>query len=167
MGAADLTISDADLDLLDAYLLSDQSPSECMMLSDLDGFLTGIAIVWMLLYFARGGARHPVLPVALGLVIGGRSSNLVDRVRLGYVTGTRMTNLLPRNEKLRTRSMRILQAETGLSERDARATLEAAGSDLRVALVMRKTNCTRAEAEQALQAAGGVVQQAVETLNTK
>src|SRR5690349_6307768 len=32
------------VDLLDAYLLSDQSPSECMMLSDLDGFLTGIAI---------------------------------------------------------------------------------------------------------------------------
>jgi signal peptidase II len=48
--------------------------------------LTGIAIVWMLVYFARSGARHPVLPVALGLVIGGSSSNLVDRVRLGYVT---------------------------------------------------------------------------------
>ena len=44
MGAADLSISDADLDLLDAYLLSDQSPPECMMLSDLDGFLTGVAI---------------------------------------------------------------------------------------------------------------------------
>src|SRR3954467_5032938 len=44
MGAADMSISDADLDLLDAYLLSDQSPPECMMLSDLDGFLTGIAI---------------------------------------------------------------------------------------------------------------------------
>ena len=48
--------------------------------------LTGIAIIWMLAYFARSGARHPVLPVALGLVIGGSSSNLVDRVRLGYVT---------------------------------------------------------------------------------
>ena len=48
--------------------------------------LTGIAIAWMLVYFARSGARHPVLPVALGLVIGGSSSNLVDRVRLGYVT---------------------------------------------------------------------------------
>jgi len=44
MGAADLSVSDADLDLLDAYLLSDQSPPECMLLSDLDGFLTGIAI---------------------------------------------------------------------------------------------------------------------------
>jgi signal peptidase II len=48
--------------------------------------LTGIAIAWMLFYFARSGARHPVLPVALGLVIGGSMSNLVDRVRLGYVT---------------------------------------------------------------------------------
>src|SRR3954453_11333441 len=34
-------VSDADLDLLDMYLLSDQSPPECMLLSDLDGFLTG------------------------------------------------------------------------------------------------------------------------------
>lgn len=48
--------------------------------------VTGIAIAWMLAYFARSGARHPVLPVALGLVIGGSVSNLADRVRLGYVT---------------------------------------------------------------------------------
>ena len=48
--------------------------------------LTAIAVAWMLAFFARGGARHPVLPVALGLVIGGSVSNLADRVRLGYVT---------------------------------------------------------------------------------
>ena len=48
--------------------------------------VTAIAIAWMLAYFARSGARHPVLPVALGLVIGGSVSNLVDRVRLGHVT---------------------------------------------------------------------------------
>jgi signal peptidase II len=48
--------------------------------------LTGVAVAWMLVYFARSGARHPVLPVALGLVIGGSVSNLVDRIRLGYVT---------------------------------------------------------------------------------
>jgi signal peptidase II len=40
----------------------------------------------MLVYFARSGARHPVLPIALGLVIGGSVSNLADRVRLGFVT---------------------------------------------------------------------------------
>ena len=48
--------------------------------------LTGIAVAWMLLFFGRSGARHPILPVALGLVIGGSLSNLLDRVRLGYVT---------------------------------------------------------------------------------
>jgi signal peptidase II len=48
--------------------------------------LTGIAVAWMLAFFARSGARHPVLPVALGLVIGGSISNLLDRVRLGFVT---------------------------------------------------------------------------------
>jgi signal peptidase II len=48
--------------------------------------VTAIAIGWMLVYFARSGARHPVLPVALGLVIGGSVSNLADRVRLGFVT---------------------------------------------------------------------------------
>ena len=40
----------------------------------------------MLVYFARSGGRHPVLPIALGLVIGGSVSNLADRVRLGHVT---------------------------------------------------------------------------------
>ena len=48
--------------------------------------LTAIAVAWMLAFFARAGARHPVLPVALGLVIGGSVSNLADRVRLGHVT---------------------------------------------------------------------------------
>ena len=47
---------------------------------------TAIAVGWMLVFFGRSGARHPVLPVALGLVIGGSVSNLLDRVRLGYVT---------------------------------------------------------------------------------
>ena len=30
--------------------------------------------------------RHPLLPAALGLVIGGSLSNLIDRIRLGHVT---------------------------------------------------------------------------------
>ena len=48
--------------------------------------LTALAVGWMLVFFARSGARHPVLPVALGLLIGGSASNLVDRIRLGHVT---------------------------------------------------------------------------------
>jgi signal peptidase II len=48
--------------------------------------LTAIAILWMVGYFARSGARHPVLPIALGFLIGGSVGNLVDRIRLGHVT---------------------------------------------------------------------------------
>jgi signal peptidase II len=48
--------------------------------------LTAGAVLWMIFYFARAGARHPVLPVALGLLIGGSAGNLVDRIRLGHVT---------------------------------------------------------------------------------
>ena len=48
--------------------------------------VTGIAVGAMLVFFARSGRRHPVLPVALGLVLGGSIANLIDRVRLGHVT---------------------------------------------------------------------------------
>jgi signal peptidase II len=48
--------------------------------------LTSVAVAWMLVFFARSGSRHPILPAALGLVIGGSLSNLIDRVRLGHVT---------------------------------------------------------------------------------
>jgi signal peptidase II len=40
----------------------------------------------MLGYCARSGARHPLLPVAVGFLIGGSVSNLADRIRLGHVT---------------------------------------------------------------------------------
>jgi signal peptidase II len=48
--------------------------------------LTLVAIGWMIVYFSRSGARHPLLPVAVGLLIGGSISNLADRIRLGHVT---------------------------------------------------------------------------------
>jgi signal peptidase II len=48
--------------------------------------VTAVAVGWMLWFFARSGRRHPVLPVGLGLVLGGSIANLVDRVRLGRVT---------------------------------------------------------------------------------
>ena len=48
--------------------------------------VTAGAVVWMVVFFARSGSRHPVLPAALGLLIGGSVSNLVDRIRLHHVT---------------------------------------------------------------------------------
>lgn len=38
------TSPEIDLEALDAYLMSDTSPDNCMMLSDLGGFLTGIVV---------------------------------------------------------------------------------------------------------------------------
>ena len=48
--------------------------------------VTAVAVGAMLVFFARSGRRHPVLPVALGLVVGGSIANLIDRIRLGHVT---------------------------------------------------------------------------------
>jgi signal peptidase II len=48
--------------------------------------LTLAALVWMVVFFARAGARSPLIPVAIGLLMGGASSNLADRLRAGSVT---------------------------------------------------------------------------------
>ena len=48
--------------------------------------LTTCAIAALVIFFARSARRHPLLPVAVGLVLGGSISNLVDRLRLGHVT---------------------------------------------------------------------------------
>src|SRR5215813_15282775 len=39
-----IPIEQVDLEALDRFLISDRSPPDSMMLSDLDGFLTGIAV---------------------------------------------------------------------------------------------------------------------------
>ncbi|MDT4895328.1 MAG: N-acetylmuramic acid 6-phosphate etherase [Acidobacteriota bacterium] len=86
-------------------------------------------------------------------------------IRLGYVTGNRMTNMLTRNSKLYARAVRILMAETGLDETAASAQLERAGGDLRPALVMTKTECSREEAEHALVKTNGVVHDAIKFIS--
>ena len=87
-------------------------------------------------------------------------------VKLGYVTGNRMTNMQTRNSKLRARAIRIITAETGLDEAASRAALENAGDDPRTALVMFKTGSSREEAKAALESSGGVIEQAVKTLQS-
>lgn len=87
-------------------------------------------------------------------------------VKLGYVSGNRMSNLLPRNVKLRARSVRIFSAETGSDEETSRAALECAGGDLRAALVMKKSGRSREDSEVALAASGGVVERAVKILSS-
>ncbi len=86
-------------------------------------------------------------------------------VKLGHVSGNRMTSVLPRNSKLRARAIRIIRAETGLDEKTARAALAGADNDVRAALVMIKTGHSSEDANAALTAAGGVIEQAVKILS--
>jgi N-acetylmuramic acid 6-phosphate etherase len=82
-------------------------------------------------------------------------------VRLGYVTGNRMTNLMTRNMKLRQRALGIVMIECNLDEFAARAALDAADWDLRVAIVMIKANATREMAEDALKKSNYTISRAV------
>jgi N-acetylmuramic acid 6-phosphate etherase len=86
-------------------------------------------------------------------------------IRLGYVTGNRMTNVQTRNVKLRARALRILSAETGLSEPDAARQMDMANGDLRIALVMTKTGRGSEAAEAALKKTRWVVADAVRELS--
>ena len=88
-------------------------------------------------------------------------------IRLGYVTGNRMTNMLPRNVKLRARSIRIISAEAGSDEESAAAALDQAEGELPVAIVMLRTGRSRDESKHALDAARGVVTQAVDALRER
>jgi N-acetylmuramic acid 6-phosphate etherase len=86
-------------------------------------------------------------------------------IRLGYVTGNRMTNVQPRNVKLRARAERILAAEADLDPETAAANLDAAGGDLRVALVMSKTGRGLEAARKALMESRWVVAEAIKALS--
>ncbi len=86
-------------------------------------------------------------------------------IQLGYVSGNRMTNVLPKNIKLKERSLRILMAETNLDETSAQNLMNQAKGDLRIAIVMHKAGTSREAAEKALQESGNVIEKAIERLS--
>lgn len=87
-------VIESAIEALDDYLLSDDSPDDCMLLSDLDGFLTGVAVgpeiiapsEWLPVIW--GGDEEPVFSDAaeaqtiLGAVIA-RYNEILDRVAEG------------------------------------------------------------------------------------
>ena len=85
-------------------------------------------------------------------------------IRLGYVKGNRMTNMKSANEKLKDRGLRILIDETGLGEIEAAELMERSGNDLRIALVMERSNADLAQAKSALDENDYVVERAVNSL---
>ena len=76
-------------------------------------------------------------------------------IRLGYVYGNLMVNVQPKNSKLVDRAQRIIAGATGLSYDKAGEVLIAAGRDVKTAIVMARSGCSREEAHARLAAAGG------------
>lgn len=82
-------------------------------------------------------------------------------IRLGHVYGNLMVNVQPGNEKLAARARRIVRQATGVSRERAAELLEAAGRDVRTAIVMEKKKIARAEAERLLSQSRGRVREAL------
>jgi len=85
-------------------------------------------------------------------------------IRLGLVYDNLMSNLQLKNAKLRRRAALILAAEGEMSLVDAEQLLEAAQSDLRTAMVMRKAGVSFEQAIKALQASHYAVRAAIQSL---
>jgi uncharacterized protein len=76
----EIPLDRVDLQVLDRFLMSERSPPESMMLSDLDGFLTGIAV-----------GPELVLPSEwLPLVLGGDAPKFADEVEAKAILGAIM-----------------------------------------------------------------------------
>ena len=86
-------------------------------------------------------------------------------IKLGYVKGNRMTNVKSSNAKLKERSLRILMSETDLDKSAADDLMNAANHDLRVAIVMHKTNVDRQTAEKSLADNDFVIEKAIARQN--
>ena len=82
-------------------------------------------------------------------------------IRLGHVYGNLMVNVQPGNEKLAARARRIIEQATGVSRERAAELLDAAGRDVRTAIVMEKKKIARAEAERLLAESDGRVREAL------
>lgn len=95
-------------------------------------------------------------------VLSGFSTALM--VGLGRTYSNLMVSMVATNEKLHSRSIRILMEGSGLSESTATELLAQSGGDLKLALTAGISGVTPGIALPHLQKAGGVVQTALESL---
>jgi N-acetylmuramic acid 6-phosphate etherase len=86
-------------------------------------------------------------------------------IRLGLVYSNLMSNLRATNEKLRRRARAILAEEAGISAEEAARVFEAADEDLRVALLMTRSDLSRDDARRLLESHGGSVRSALDGLS--
>ena len=86
-------------------------------------------------------------------------------IRLGLVYSNLMSNLRATNAKLRRRARAILGEETGISSEEAARVFEAAGEDLRVALLMARSTLSPADAKRLLESHGESVRRALDEIS--
>lgn len=78
-------------------------------------------------------------------------------IRLGYTYGNLMVNVQPRNQKLIDRACRIVAQAANVGVTAAADLLEAAGRDVKTAIVMAKKDVTRKEAVALLEQRQGIL----------
>lgn len=104
------------------------------------------------------GSTRMKAGTATKLVLNMLSTTLM--IKLGNVYGNLMTNVQTTNEKLVDRAERIIAQATGATPERAAELLKQGGS-VRTAIVMEKQGSTRAQAEAALEKAGGNIRKAL------
>ena len=85
----------------------------------------------------------------------------IAMIRVGKTFGNLMVDMRATNVKLRDRARRIVADATGVSPTDAGRALDAAGGNVKVAIVMLLTGLEAPDAADRLQAHDGVVRAAV------
>ncbi len=105
------------------------------------------------------GSTRMKCGTAQKLVLNMLSTGLM--IRTGCVLGNLMVNVQVKNAKLVRRAERILCEVTGCSLAEARSGLAKAGYNVRIAILMRKRQLHRAEAEQLLVRCGNNLRKAL------
>ena len=75
-------------------------------------------------------------------------------IRMGYALGNLMVNVQLKSQKLVDRGRRIIETITGCSAEEAARALDAAGNNVRLAVIMSKLGVDRSAAERRLAEAG-------------
>jgi N-acetylmuramic acid 6-phosphate etherase len=86
-------------------------------------------------------------------------------IRMGLVYSNLMSNVKATNDKLRRRAVAILSEEAGITVEQAQYAFKAAGEDLRLALLMFRSELSLEEAEQLLASHNGSVRRALDSLS--
>jgi N-acetylmuramic acid 6-phosphate etherase len=86
----------------------------------------------------------------------------VSMVRLGKTFGNLMVDVAATNSKLRARARRAVALATGASDEEVDQAIAEAGGEVKVAIVSLLAGTDAGESRRRLEAAGGVVRQALE-----